>query len=241
MRMITNDMNGTNILITSDHGFLYSYRPLEESDKAEKSFVTGKIVELDRRYVIASGDCTAEHMIKIPMDHVNSELSGFASQDYIRMKKQGGGMNYVHGGISLQEMVVPVIEFKNIRASSKKFVDVKKAELQLISQSRKVSNSIFSLDFYQKEPVSGKVSAATYEIYMADAAGKQVSDRKTIIADKTSNNGSDRVFRTRFTLKSVEFNKTETYYLTIVEKGTTNVVDRIEFTIDIAFVNDFDF
>ena len=150
-------------------------------------------------------------------------------------------MNYVHGGISLQEMVVPVIEFKNIRASSKKFVDVKKAELQLISQSRKVSNSIFSLDFYQKEPVSGKVSAATYEIYMADAAGKQVSDRKTIIADKTSNNGSDRVFRTRFTLKSVEFNKTEPYYLTIVEKGTTNVVDRIEFTIDIAFVNDFDF
>ncbi len=241
VRLITNDMNGTNILITSDHGFLYSYRPLEESDKAEKSFVTGKIVELDRRYVIASGDCTAEHMIKIPMDHVNSELSGFASQDYIRMKKQGGGMNYVHGGISLQEMVVPVIEFKNIRASSKKFVDVKKAELQLISQSRKVSNSIFSLDFYQKEPVSGKVSAATYEIYMADAAGKQVSDRKTIIADKTSNNGSDRVFRTRFTLKSVEFNKTETYYLTIVEKGTTNVVDRIEFTIDIAFVNDFDF
>ena len=241
VRLITNDMNGTNILITSDHGFLYSYRPLEESDKAEKSFVTGKIVELDRRYVIASGDCTAEHMIKIPMDHVNSELSGFASQDYIRMKKQGGGMNYVHGGISLQEMVVPVIEFKNIRASSKKFVDVKKAELQLISQSRKVSNSIFSLDFYQKEPVSGKVSAATYEIYMTDAAGKQVSDRKTIIADKTSNNGSDRVFRTRFTLKSVEFNKTETYYLTIVEKGTTNVVDRIEFTIDIAFVNDFDF
>ncbi len=72
------------------------------------------------------------------------------------MKKQGGGMNYVHGGISLQECVVPVIEFKNIRATSKKFVDVKKAELQLISQSRKISNSIFSLDFYQKEPVSGK-------------------------------------------------------------------------------------
>ena len=150
-------------------------------------------------------------------------------------------MNYVHGGISLQEMVVPVIEYKNMRASSKKFVDVKKAELQLISQSRKVSNSIFSLDFYQKEAVSGKIAAATYEIYMADVSGKAVSDRKTIIADKTSNNGSERVFKTRLTLKSVGFKKTDVYYLTIVEKGTTNVVDRIEFTIDIAFVNDFDF
>ena len=27
----------------------------------------------------------------------------------------------------------------------------------------------------------------------------------------------------------------------IVEKGTTNVIERIEFKIDIAFVNDFDF
>ena len=76
---------------------------------------------------------------------------------------------------------------------------------------------------------------------MTDAAGKQISDTKTIIADKTSNNGSERVFRTRFTLKSVEFKKTATYYLTVVEKGTTNVIDKIEFTIDIAFVNDFDF
>jgi len=241
VRLITNDMSGTNIIITSDHGFLYSYRPLEESDKAEKSFVSGHIIELDRRYVIADGDCTAEHMLKIPMQHLNSDLVGFTPLDNIRMKKQGGGSNYVHGGVSLQEIVVPVIEFKNMRSTSKKFVDVKKAELQLISQSRKISNSIFSLDFYQKEEVSGKVAAATYEIYMADATGAAVSDKKTIIADKTSNNGSDRVFRTRFTLKSVEFKKTETYYLTVVEKGTTNVTDRIEFTIDIAFVNDFDF
>lgn len=241
VRLIVNDMNGTHILITADHGFLYSYKPLDESDKAEKSFVSGHIIELDRRYVIADGDCTADHMLKIPMTHCTGDLVGFTPLDNIRLKKQGGGMNYVHGGISLQESVVPVIEYKNMRASSKKFVDVKKAELQLISQSRKVSNSIFSLDFYQKEAVSGKITAATYEIYMADASGKAVSDKKTVIADKTSTNGSDRVFRTRFTLKSMDFKKTDSYYLTVVEKGTTNVTDRVEFTIDIAFVNDFDF
>ena len=241
VRMITNDMNGTHILITADHGFLYSYMPLEESDKAEKSFVSGHIVELDRRYVIADGDCAADHMLRIPMTRYQSEHTLFAPLENIRMKKQGGGMNFVHGGISLQEMVVPVIDFQNMRASSKKFVDVKKAEQQLISQSRKVSNSIFSLDFYQKDAVSGKVAAATYEIYMADTSGAAVSDKKTVIADKTSNNGSDRVFRTRFTLKSMEFKKTETYYLTIVEKESGTIADRIEFTIDIAFVNDFDF
>ena len=245
VRMIVNDMNGTNILITADHGFLYSYKPLDESDKAEKSFLSGQVIELDRRYVLADGSCTAEHLLMLPMARYGSRLTGFTPYGNIRMKKQGGGMNYVHGGISLQEMAVPVIEFKNMRPTSKKFVDVRKTELQLISQSRKVSNSIFSLDFYQKEAVSGKVAAATYEIYMADANGTAVSDKKTVIADKTSNNGSERVFRERFTLKSMDFKKTDRYDLTIAEKGGTKdgakVCERIEFTIDIAFVNDFDF
>ena len=241
VRLITGDMNGTYVLITADHGFLYSYKPLDESDKAEKSYISGEIKELDRRYVIGDGDCTADHMLKIPMKHVNSDLMGLTPLDYIRMKKQGGGMNYVHGGISLQEAVVPVIEYKNVRSTSKKFVDVTKAEIQLLSTSRKVSNSIFSLDFYQTEPVSGKVTKADYEVYMTDASGKAVSDKQTIIADKTNADGSERKFRSRFTLKSMDFKKTETYYLTIAEKGTTNIIDRIEFTIDIAFVNDFDF
>ena len=101
VRIIVNTMNGTNILITADHGFLYSYKPLDESDKVEKSFLSGNIKELDRRYVLADGDCTAEHMLKIPMTHLGSDLVGFTPMDNIRMKKQGGGMNYVHGGISL--------------------------------------------------------------------------------------------------------------------------------------------
>lgn len=180
-------------------------------------------------------------MLKIPMTQFHSTRIGFTLLYHIRMKKSGGGMNYVHGGISLQEIVVPVIEFKNLRAGAKDYIEASKAVLRLISQSRKISNSIFSLDFYQTEPVSGKISAATYDIYMTDASGQAVSDVKTVIADKTENNGAERVFRTRFTLKGVEFKKTEPYYLLIVEQGTTNIIEKIEFTIDIAFANDFDF
>ena len=241
VRLIVNDLSGANIFITADHGFLYSYKPLEESDKSEKSLVSGDIIELDRRYVIADDACTADHLLKIPMKYLGSSLNGFTPKENIRMKKQGGGMNYVHGGISLQEMVVPVIEFKNMRSTSKHFVDVKKVELQLISQSRKASNSIFSLDFYQKEAVGGKIAPATYEVFMADAFGKPVSDKKKIIADKTSRNGSERVFRVRLTLKSIEFKKTEVYYLTVVDTETKNITEKTEFRIDIAFINDFDF
>ena len=240
VRMLTNEMNATNILITADHGFLYSYKPLDESNKADKSMLTGDIVELDRRYVIADGECTAEHMIKIPMRHVNSDYSGFAPMDYIRIKKQGGGMNYVHGGISLQEMVVPVIEYKSIRSSSKNFVETSKAEIKYIGTSRKVSNNMFALDFLQKDAVGGKITKAEYEVFMADLTGSPVSDKKTIIADKTDSDASNRTSRIRLTLMSKDFKKTDTYYLTVVEKGTANVIEQTEFTIDIAFANDFD-
>lgn len=169
IKIITNDLRGTNILITADHGFLYSYKPLEEKDKADKNFVVGEIKEFDRRYMICDNDCTAEHMIRIPLNNMHTDFIGYAPLENIRIKKSGGTMNYVHGGVSLQECVVPVIEFKNIRTSSKKFIDLRKAELQLLSQSRKVSNSIFTLDFYQKEAVGGKITAVTYNVFMSDA------------------------------------------------------------------------
>ena len=78
-------------------------------------------------------------------------------------------MNFVHGGISLQEMVVPLIDLHYLRSNTKAYqnnrdrYDTKPVELALLSSARKVSNMIFSLDFYQKDPVGGNRTAATYE------------------------------------------------------------------------------
>ena len=241
VKMIVNELSGTNIFITADHGFLYTRQPLEAWDKTDKGKVTGNVIDIGHRYVIAEPDCRADQMQRIPLNYLNSTLVGFTPPANVRIMTGSGGMNYVHGGISLQEFVVPVIEFKNKRPGSKNFVDMKKAELQLLSQTRKISNSMFTLNFYQKEPVGGKVSPAVYEIYLTDISGHVISDRQTVIADKTSENNNERTFRVSFTLKGLAFSKTETYSLLIREKETGLVTDRVGFNIDIAFTNDFDF
>ena len=202
--------------------------------------MTGVLIETDRRYIISDKNASGEHLLQLPMKNMGCDYYLMVPQDNIRFKT-GGGMNYVHGGVSLQEMMVPVITFKNMRSSNKKFVETSKAKIELISSGRKVSNNMFSLNFYQKEAVGGKVAACTYNVFFMDAAGRPISDVQTIIADKTSDNGSERVFRVRFTLKGQEFKKTEDYYLTIMEKDSSGVPEKIAFTIDIAFVNDFDF
>ena len=242
VRIISNDLSGTTVVITADHGFIYTYHPLAESEKAEKSFLTGEVREPGRRYALAVKESSAEHMVRIPMMvESEEELVGYAPRNYLRIKQQGGGQRFVHGGISLQEIVVPVLTYKSIRKASKQYREVTNAPVMLVSESRKVSNSLFALDFYQKEPVGGNVQPAEYEVYMADINGQPVSDRQRIIADKTSQQGSDRMFRLRFSLRSMEFSKTESYYMVMVDRKTQEVLERMEFQIDITFTSDFGF
>ena len=240
LRIVTNELNGTNVFITADHGFLYTYQPLSESDKVDRSAFSGEVYELGRRYALTSSDTTAEHLLPVNLSREldGTPVKGYAPQDTIRMKVQGGGENYVHGGISLQELAVPVIAYKNLRANSKKYVEVTNAELKLLSETRKITNLIFSLDFYQRQPVGDKVQPCTYTLYMTDEDGVIISDRQTVIADKSSENASDRTFRVRFNLKAGTYSNKKIYRL-IIANDTD--VEEIEFHIDIAFADDFGF
>ena len=92
-----------------------------------------------------------------------TEYDAFAPRENVRIKKKGGGLNFVHGGISLQEMVVPVLEFQFLRNAYKMYqrnkdkIDTKPVTISLLSASRKISNMIFSLNFYQKGELSPEV------------------------------------------------------------------------------------
>ena len=240
LRIIVNELSGTNIFITADHGFLYTYKPLNESDKIDRKAFSGNVYELGRRYALTAPDTTADFLLPVNLEREldGTPIKGYAPQDTIRMKVQGGGENYVHGGISLQELVVPVIAFKNLRTSNKNYVEVKNAELKLLSESRKISNLIFSLEFHQRQPVGDKIQPCTYSIYMTDDEGVVISDRQTVIADKTSDNAADRVFRVRFNLKAGTYDKKKVYRLVIANEID---VEEIEFHIDIAFADDFGF
>ena len=141
----------------------------------------------------------------------------------------------------MQEVVIPVLTYKNIRRDSKKFVDITVAELQLISRSRKINNGIFSVDLFQKQPVEGKTVAGVYDIFLVDSSGKEVSDRQSVIADRQSKRDEERTFRVRLTLKSVQFDKNAIYYLTVAEREGNAEPVRTEFSVDIAFSGDFDF
>ncbi len=78
-----------------------------------------------------------------------TKLKAIVPKGMIRYKVQGGaGANYVHGGASLQEIIVPVIRFKNIRKDEYKAT---KVEVKLTNISRKITNRITYLEFSKQK------------------------------------------------------------------------------------------
>ena len=246
VRIIRNDFSGTRIYITSDHGFLYTYSPLSEDSKVDKTTPSKLDVEIDRRYLITRKGAKPDFLL--PIKFMDDNYNAFAPRESVRIKKKGGGLNFVHGGISLQEMVVPVITYHSLRNTSKTYqnnkakYDTKPVEISLLSSSHKISNMIFSLNFYQEDAVGDNRSAATYQLYFIDSNGKTISDTAKIIADKTGDNAQERTFRCSFNLKSLKFDNRASYYLVIADETGLQMPKKEEFQIDIAFaVDEFNF
>lgn len=239
---LVNRVSAASIIITADHGYLYKRSAMEESNK-----LTG--IKLDdgednRRFLLTSKNEDVEGTITFSMDY----LLGKDSDKYViipkgtsRFKVQGAGANYVHGGAMPQEIIVPVIKFKNDRSASS-VNDIRKVKITLTSITRKITNIITYLEFFQDEMIQDKVISKKVKCYFEDEEGNRISNENVIIGDSRSENPKERSYREKFVLKSMQYDKTKQYFLVIEDLEDPNGdYDRIPFNIDIAIVDEFGF
>lgn len=243
-----NDLNAREIIITSDHGFLYTYQNLSEDDKLDRSSFKNHIIEQGRRYVITDNNANPDFLVPVAGFYNDDGYKAFAPRENIRIKG-AGGLNFVHGGISLQEMVVPVISYMHYRNDNLSYkkqkdkFDTKPVTVQLLSSSRRISNMIFSLSFYQKEAVNdSNYRSCNYTAYLTDSNDNIVSDIQKIIADNRADAAKDREFKCTFNLKQMKYDSKETYYLVIRDEEGIQIPVKEEMQISIAMaIDDFDF
>ena len=242
VKIIRDDLSGTNVYITADHGFLYQRDELEESDKIGQD--AGSSIEVKRRYILSKEQREVSGQLAINLSSVirnEQQLTAYLPKATLRYKMQGSGINFVHGGASLQEIVVPLLSFKNKRTGQKGAKAIKKVDIKLTNTTRKITNSIFNLEFFQTEKVEDKTTPRTVVIYMADEEGSVISNEETIIGDRPFDNPADRTFKIRFVLKNIPYDRNKTYYLTIRDTETSVVVEKIPFNINLGIISDFDF
>ena len=230
--------NKTNFIITSDHGFLYRRRKLGESDKI--TFKEDSVESVGRRYLLSKTGITcagaASTEIGTMMQASDSRMVTYPVGTDV-FKVSGAGMNYVHGGCSPQEMIIPLITVK----TDKSQVKFDTAKIALVSLTSKITNLITSLDFVQTEAVSSVVKETTYRIYFMDDKDDRISNEHLYVADKKDEDTVKRVFRLRFSFKNKKYSKDQKYYLVAYDDNNSLEVLRHEIVMDIAFADDVGF
>lgn len=235
IKRITTNGNTTHFVVTADHGFLYKRDKLQESDK-----ISG-IPNAGKRYAIVHEPPAVEGTISVPMKLYSKDET---EKRYVcvplgsdLIKAPGSGLNYVHGGCSPQEMIVPVIEVRTEKGK----VSVMNAPIDLVTLLTKVTNLSVNLDFIQKEAVCDTVKATTYRLYFADQDGQKISNEHLFQADKREMDAAKRMFKLKFIFKNQKYDKLKKYFLIVVDDKTGMETFRREIIMDLAFAGDFGF
>lgn len=238
IKKLTNNISATRFIVTADHGFIYTRSNNKESDKIDKFF--DKEDKINRRFIISENNYdiigTKNTMVSDVLGNYDGRTITTPLTSNV-FKAQGGGQNFVHGGSSPQEIIVPVIEIKTVRGA----VEVEKVKISLISMVSKITSLLLSLDFVQQEPVSDIIKPATYKISFIDKDGELISNEEIYVAKSKSKDSSNRIFNLRFRLRNQKYYRNKKYYFTITDIETGIEIYRQQVIIDIAFADDFGF
>lgn len=230
--------NKTHFIVTADHGFIYKKNKLSESDKIDLG--SGKVTLVNRRFILSDEAVVSEGVVSLPIkttfNNKDERIVSFPMGADV-FKATSSGMNYVHGGCSPQEMIIPLIEVKTEKGKR----ETTNAQIELVSLVTKLTNLITSLDFVQTEEISDVVKETTYRVFFVDQYGEKISNEHLYVADKKDKDTVKRMFKLRFSLKNKKYSKVERYYLVAIDDNNSLEVLRHEVLIDIAFADDFGF
>ena len=238
IRRVSTSANTHRFIVTADHGFIYKRNRLSESDKIDG--IKNKNAFINRRFVVTqeplSGDGVSSMELGLILHNSDSRWVSFPISDDV-FKVAGGGQNYVHGGCSPQEMLVPVLDLKMERGH----METRNAGIALVSMVRKITNKIAILDFIQSEPVSDVVKTATYRMFFISDDNERISNENSYIADSRDQDAQKRIFRMKFQFKDKKYDKDKQYFFVVFDDATGLEVFRHPVIMDLAFADDYGF
>jgi hypothetical protein len=155
---------------------------------------------------------------------------------------KGSGSRYVHGGATLQEIILPVLLINKKRQSDTSIIDVD----ILRGATSIITSGQFSAVFYQVQPSSDKVQARTLRAGIYTQAGDLVSDSHEVTFNMESENPRDREVQLRFILtRQADQANGQEVILRLDEQvsGTTHFREykSARYLVRRSFTSDFDF
>ena len=182
------------VFVVADHGFLYQ-RDSKSFDFAEVPFL-GVAVGTDnakqsRRFIVANDLPVCDALIELGAAELG--LSGDFTCGFPkgtrRMRLSGVGARFVHGGMTLQEAVVPCVRLTRGKARG----SAAPVGVDLLTGGTKViTGSFVRFEIFQTEPVGDGVLPVSLQVGLYDADGQLRSETKPIEAASSSRSAEER-------------------------------------------------
>lgn len=243
VKKLTN-ANASNLLITADHGFIYQNLPLEESDFLSTEPDGDEVLYRDRRFVLGRGLCSQAGFKTFSPNQLGLEgtLEVQIPKSINRLRLKGSGSRFVHGGATLQEVVIPVVRINKKRQS-----DVGRVEVDFIGAGGKtITTGQLAVVLYQTEAVTEKKQPRRLRAGLYTLDSELISDAHELTFDFASENPRERELSVRFILsrKADEANNQQVE-LRLEEQveGTSHFTryKAARYTIRRSFTSEFDF
>lgn len=236
------DWNGSNIFITSDHGFLFQQNAPADTDRSllDIGAVDAKVKK--KRYVI---NPTLPDRGNAWHGKIRNTARIAGDMEFLVPKGPNrfhftGGARFVHGGAMPQEIVIPVVSVKKLRGQAAASSKVRRVGVTLLGNLTRIVNNVQQLRFIQTEAVSERNVPRVLQISVIDAQGALISNEVTATFDSTSDSMDDRVKTIQLILKHGTYDKTKEYFIVLHDNDAiVKEYRKMPVTIDIAFSSDF--
>ena len=236
VKRICNSLNGTHVIITADHGFLYQRRPIQEADKRPIP-KSEAVLESKRRYLLTSELIQEPGLLHFQLPYIDNTLA-VVPRGTLRFAVQGAGSQFVHGGASLQEICVPVITYHHQRAKGDDDGPARKVGVQISAKVRRVTNNRFNLTLVQADAVQGRWRSRQVTIALYDTTTNEpITDVKKVELSSNSEYPSEREQSVRLTIATS--NPPTRALLIIRDADDESELLRENWTISLAITNDF--
>lgn len=237
---IINSLNGSMVLVTADHGFLYQESPLDPASKSALSEKPAGTLRAKKRYLIGRDLPNNPAVWKGSTAITAHTEPGEGSVDFWLPKGAmrfhfAGGARFVHGSAMPQEVIVPLL---TVRESESEKGRTRPVDVTLLGASNKIVTNTQRFELIQTEATGHQVLARTLKVSLRDGQ-TPVSDEATVTFDSPSPILNERIKQVILTIRSGHYDRQKDYYLIGRDAKSNIEVLRVPLRIDLAFSNDF--
>ncbi len=192
--------NVYHVLVTADHGFLFNHTTLKETAREDMPKPFGYQLQ-QTRFVISDdfeGKVNGYTLSLCNTTNIKTDLKVVIPRAVNRYHKQGNiGLQFTHGGASLQELLTPVIKIHRKKKEFGQSVSFKR-----IDENKKITSGSIKITLLQDQPVSNEHKSREIILGLYSDTGALFSGEITVTLNSTSQSPKERIFEPILSLNS---------------------------------------